>query len=141
MKLYNLLMVLACGTGLGLAQTNIGSPPSTPPTFPTQQQPGTHQKPDESGPLGQVGATSAPAVTTAADIRSALWRQMPGVADSVGVSLVGDDKIQLTGTVNSDTEKQRVEQIAHSVAPGQTIVNKLNVSSVPMGPGRIPPRN
>lgn len=145
MKLSNLLMVLACGTGLcsvqtSLAQTSMGHPPSTPPTFPTQQQPGTHQKPDESGPLGQVGATSTPEVTkAAADIRTALGRQMPAVADSVGVSLTDDNKIQLTGTVSSDTEKQQVEQIAHSVAPNQSIVNKLNVSSIPSGPGRIPP--
>lgn len=118
-RLCELLIVLLCGTGFALAQTTMGQPQqSTPPTFPSQQQPGMQHKPDESGPLGQVGASSTTTLAKAeSNIKSVLRQQMPTVANRVVVSETEDQKIKLSGTVNTDTAKQQVEQLARTVAP------------------------
>ena len=54
-------------------------------------------------------------------------RQAP--SSSVMVSTTSDNQLQLTGTVNSDSEKQRVEDIARTSAPGHTIISKIKVST------------
>ena len=144
--LYRMAFILVFGAGFAMAQTGMQNPPSTPPTFPNQQQlPPTTQHPDESG--GQAGAPSTTTLPKAqADIQSALRRQLPASADSVTISVTDDNKIQLSGTVTSETEKAQIEQIAHSAAPDLSIVNKLQVANSPMGPttsptGVMPPNN
>ena len=135
-QLYQLVLVLVFGTGLSVAQAGMGRPPqTTPPTFPSQQQqPGTQHFPDEGAPMGQSGTTSTKAITKAeSDIQAALKRQMPSKAQNVTVSATDDNKILLAGVVNSSADKVQVEQIARSVAPDQTIVNKLKVSVSPSG--------
>jgi osmotically-inducible protein OsmY len=129
---YKLAFILVIGAGFALAQAGAGSP-STPPTFPSQQQPAA-QAP---GQMGQTSTSAAQASTKAlSDIQSALRKQMPASADNVTVSLTDDNKVQLTGTVNSDSEKAQIEQVAHSAAPDVDIVNKLEVSS---SPSSMPP--
>ena len=129
--LYKLAFILVFGAGLSVAQTGATgqSPATTPPTLPSgQQQPSTQSNPDQS-PMGQTGTSSTTAITKAqSDIQTALRKQLPASADSVTVSVSDDNKIQLNGTVSSDTEKQQIEQIARSAAPDQTIVNKIIVS-------------
>lgn len=144
--LYRMAFILVFGAGFAMAQTGMQNPPSTPPTFPAQQQvPPTMQHPDES--TGQAGAVSTTTLPKAqADIQSALRRQLPASADSVTVSVTDDNKIQLSGTVTSEIEKAQIEQIAHSAAPDLSIVNKLQVANSPMGPvtsptGVTPPNN
>ena len=125
--------ILVFGAGFALAQTGMQNPPTTPPTLPTQQQPGAQHLPDES--TGQASTPSTTAVTKAqSDIQTALRRQMPATADSVTVSLTDDSKIKLSGTVSSETEKNQVEQIARSAAPDLKIENKLTVANTPSGP-------
>lgn len=133
---YKLAFILVIGTAFALAQTGAGqSSPSTSPS----QQPGVQQTP-ESSPMGQSGSAGA-AAKAQADIQTALRKQLPASADNVTVSVGDNNKIQLSGTVSSDTEKQQVEQIARSAAPGVDIDNKLNVSSSPSTPpsGSKPP--
>lgn len=140
-QLYKLVLILIFGTGLSVAQAAMGRPPQTaPPTFPSQQQqPGTQHFPDEGAPMGQSGTTSTTAITKAeSDIQAALKRQMPSKAENVTVSTTDDNKIQLAGVVNSNADKVQVEQLARSVAPDQTIVNKLKVSASPSGQSDIP---
>lgn len=144
-NLHRMALILVFGAGFALAQTGMQNPPSTPPTFPSQQQP-TMQHPDES--TGQSAAASTTALPKAqADIQSALRRQLPASADSVTVSVTDDNKIRLSGTVSSETEKNQIEQIAHSAAPDLSIVNKLRVANMPTGPGvtmpptSVPPSN
>lgn len=136
--LYKLAFILVFGAGLSVAQTGATgqSPATTPPTFPSgQQQPSTQSNPDQS-PMGQTGTSSTTAITKAqSDIQTALRKQLPASADSVTVSVSDDNKIQLNGSVSSDTEKQQIEQIARSAAPDQTIVNKITVS----GSSTMPP--
>lgn len=132
--LYKLAFILVFGAGLSVAQTGATgqNPATTPPTFPSgQQQPSTQSNPDQS-PMGQTGTSSTTAITKAqSDIQTALRKQLPASADSVTVSVSDDNKIQLNGSVSSDTEKQQIEQIARSAAPDQTIVNKITVSGSP----------
>src|SRR5579864_8309394 len=113
-QLYKLAFLLVLGTGLALAQTTPSS------------QPSGSQVPDNSQ-MGQKGAGSA---TAQSDIQSALRKQLPNVADNVTVSSTDDNKIQLSGTVSSDAEKQQVEQIARTAAPSADIVNKLTVGEI-----------
>jgi osmotically-inducible protein OsmY len=121
--LYKLAFILVIGTGLVLAQTT-----------PSTSQPSGSQVPDNS----QMGAKAAGAGNAQADIQTALRKQLPNVADNVTVSSTDDNKIQLSGTVSSDAEKQQVEQIAHTAAPNAEIVNKLTVSSS-NSPSSMPP--
>ncbi|HEY6250343.1 MAG TPA: BON domain-containing protein, partial [Candidatus Angelobacter sp.] len=136
--LYRTALILVLGAGFASAQAGMQKPPSTPPTFPSQQQlPPTMQNPDEN--TGQTGAASTTALPKAqADIQSALRRQLPASADSVTVSVTDDNKIQLSGMVTSNTEKNQIEHVARSAAPDLSIVNKLQVANPPMSPGMAP---
>jgi osmotically-inducible protein OsmY len=123
---YKLAFILVIGTGFALAQT--GARPSS-----QSQAPDTSQ-------VGQSGSSSAAASTKAqSDIQSALRKQLPASADNVTVSVTDDNKVQLSGSVASDSEKQQVEQIARSAAPNVDIVNKLSVSGSSSGPGSTSP--
>jgi osmotically-inducible protein OsmY len=155
--LYKLAFILVFGAGMSLAQTGATSqnPPTTPPTFPSGQS-GTHTtnpdqsnpstNPDQTSPMGQTGTTSTTAITKAqSDIQTALRKQMPASADSITVSVSDDNKLQLNGTVSSDTERQQIIDVAKAAAPDQKIENKLKVSAAmpPMGgsstsPGKTP---
>jgi osmotically-inducible protein OsmY len=133
--LYKLAFVLVIGTGFALAQAGAGQGSQSPSTYPSQ--PGAQQTPDSS----QTGQSGSAAASTKAqsDIQSALRKQMPASADSVTVSVSQDNKVRLSGTVSSDTEKQQIEEIAHSAAPNVDIENKLKVSASPSAPGSMPP--
>lgn len=132
--LYKLAFILVIGAVFALAQTGAGQGSQSMPSTPTSQS-GAQQTPDNS----QMGQSAASSTKAQSDIQSALRKQLPASADNVNVSVSDDNKIQLTGTVSSDTEKQQVEQIARSAAPSAEIVNKLNVSGSPSGPGSLPP--
>lgn len=121
--LYKLAFTLVVGTGLALAQTTPSASPSGA------------QTPDASQ-MGQKGASSANAQS---DIQTALHKQLPNVADNVTVSSTDDNKIQLSGTVSSDAEKQQVEQIARTAAPNADVVNKLTVSGSSTSPSSDQP--
>jgi len=121
--LYKLALTLVIGAGLALAQTS-----------PSTSQPSGSQVPDNS----QMGTKGAGSASAQSDIQSALRKQLPNVADSVTVSSTDDNKIQLSGTVSSDAEKQQVEQIARTAAPSADIVNKLTVGGSSSGPGAAP---
>jgi len=131
-RLYRLLFILALGSGFALAQTGMQNPPTTPPTLPSQQQPGM-QHPDEN--TGQP-ASNTTIVKAQSDIQTALRRQLPASADSVTVSMTDDNKVKLSGTVSSEAEKNQIEQIARSAAPDVKIENKLTVAG---GASTVPP--
>lgn len=133
-NLYRLAFILVIGAAFALAQAGAGqSSQTTPATSPSQTG---AQSPDNS----QMGKSeSGGSAKAQSDIQSALRKQLPASADNVTVSASDNNKVQLTGTVSSETEKQQVEQIAHSAAPNVDIDNKLNVSSTPSGPGSLPP--
>jgi osmotically-inducible protein OsmY len=122
-QLSRILIVAALTGGVALAQGT--SPQSTSPsagqqstTSPTQTQPGTP---------GQTSTTPSASLSQAqSQIQDALSKQMP--SSSVSVSINSKNQLELTGTVASQSDKQRAEDIARTAAPGQTIVNKIKVS-------------
>ena len=137
-NLYKLAFILVIGSAFALAQAGAGqTTPSTPSTPSTLPQSGAQQTP-ESSQTGQAGS-AADSAKAQSDIQSALRKQLPSAADNVTVSVTDDNKVQLSGTVSSDTEKQQVEQIAHSTAPNMEIVNKLNTNGSSGNPGAMPP--
>jgi osmotically-inducible protein OsmY len=120
--LSRILIVAALTGGVALAQGT--SPQSTSPsegqqsTSPTQAQPGTP---------GQASTTPSASLSQAqSQIQDALSKQMP--SSSVSVSINSKNQLELTGTVSSQSDKQRAEDIARSAAAGQTIINKIKVS-------------
>ena len=140
--LYKFALFTALGASCAMAQQ--GQTPTTPPTFPGQQQTNPTRdtdrvpdqqtppvnNPDQAGPISQTGTTSTTTLTQAqTHIQTALRQQLPASADSVSVGLSDDNKIQLRGTVSSEQEKQNIEQVARSAAPDQVIVNSLTVTN------------
>jgi osmotically-inducible protein OsmY len=126
---YKLAFTLVIGAGFALAQAGAGQSSQSSPAMPSSQQQTGAQTPD----------SSASAVTAQSDIQSALRKQLPASADNVMVSVTNDNKVQLSGTVNSASEKQQVEQIARSAAPNVEIVNNLHTSGSTAAPGTMPP--
>ena len=78
--------------------------------------------------------TSSSSAAQALRIQDALRRQLPASADGVVVSALSDNRIQLSGTAGSEQERQRIEQVAHSAATDQVIVNSINVANPPYPP-------
>jgi hypothetical protein len=135
-QLSKYLLVLVCGVGFSIAQTKTGQQPQTAPPYSSQQ--GMPQVPQGS-PQGQAApAATSPIGKAESDIQAALHSQMPATADKIVVSTTSDNKIRLDGIVDTDKEKKQAMQIARSVAPEQTIVNKLSVATPTSGPNTAP---
>ena len=142
------------------------NPAGTPPTFPegtkqnpdaTQTQPQNpdqypqtspnpktnpdqypSQNPDQT-PTAENPAPPPSSLTQARSaVENAIRKQMPSSADNVTVGITDDNRIRLSGNVNTEQEKQQIEQVAQSAAPEATIVNGISVGNPPSGPN--PPR-
>src|SRR5215469_5087161 len=121
------------------SQTQPGYPPGTIQENPQQQAPGQQQQPL---PQQQTPSTPQAATPTAAvsQIQDALQKQAPTLANKVTVSVTPDNGIQLSGTVDSQDQKDQAEQIARSAAPNQSLTNSIKVSSSAMPPSSpVPP--
>ncbi len=137
--LFTLLAVVALATCLGFAQEQPQQnppgqsqpmPQTQPPPQPQQQQPAGH---------GQAGMSSQ---ELQAAFESAL-KKNPELAD-VKVK-VADDKIELSGTVDSQANKDKVRSTAEANADGRKVVDDdLKVSGgeskPPTPPPSAPPR-
>lgn len=143
-----------------LAQQYPQNPPaSTPPTFPegTKQNPDATQpqnpdqypqtspnpktNPDQYPPQNPDQTPTAenpappPSSLTQAQraVENALRKQMPSSAENITVGITDDNRIRLSGNVNTEEEKQQIEQVAQSAAPEATIVNGISVGNPPKG--------
>jgi hypothetical protein len=123
-------------------------PSTTPPTFPEGQKipptnpdqtPGQQQYPPQTNPAGQAGTSTMSPTQAEKQIRDALHKQLPASANSVVVTVLNDNRIQLSGTVSSEQEKQKIEQVAHSAAPNRVILNNIKVESPALPPS--PPKS
>jgi osmotically-inducible protein OsmY len=120
-------------------QAQPGYPPGTIQENPHQQLPEQQQQqlPQEQTPTAPQATTSTAA---AGQIQDALQKQSPMLANKVTVSIAPDNSIQLSGTVDSQDQKDQAEQIARSVAPNQALTNGIKVSSAAMLPNStLPP--
>lgn len=121
-------------------QTQPGYPPGSiqEQEHPQQQTPEQQQQlPQQQTPTTPQAASPAAAVS---QIQDALQKQAPTLADKVTVSATPDNAIQLSGTVDSQDQKDQAEQIARSAAPNQSLTNSIKVSSSAMPPSSpVPP--
>jgi osmotically-inducible protein OsmY len=127
-QLSRILIMAALGSGVALAQgTSSQSTSPNQSTYPggqQSQQPGTSSQ-TQPAP-SQSGTTPSASLTQSqSQIQDALRKQMP--SSNVTVSVTSDNQLRLSGTVNSQSEKQQAEDIAHSAAPNQSIVNNIKV--------------
>ena len=100
-----------------------------PQTYPDQYPP---QNPDQRTPTAEKSAPPATSLThTQTAIEDALQQEMPSAAAKVSVGITNDNRIQLSGNVDTEQEKRRIEQVAQSAAPEATIVNSISVGKVP----------
>ena len=121
-------------------QTQPGNPPGSiqEQEHPQQQTPEQQQQlPQQQTPTTPQAASPAAAVS---QIQDALQKQAPTLADKVTVSATPDNAIQLSGTVDSQDQKDQAEQIARSAAPNQSLTSSIKVSSSATPPSSpVPP--
>lgn len=115
------------------------TPHTTPPTFPeghrqnpTESRP---NNPEQANPAEPVGTPSGSLSQAQSQVQDAINKQLPSAG--VVVNTTDDGKLQLSGTVSSERQKQQAEDIARSAAPNQSIVNKISVGN---GPSTAYPR-
>jgi osmotically-inducible protein OsmY len=129
-QLSRILIMAALGSGVALAQgTSSQSTSPNQSTYPRgqqrqSQQPGTSSQ-TQPAPSQSSTTPSASLTQAQSQIQDALRKQMP--SSNVTVSVTSDNQLRLSGTVNSQSEKQQAEDIAHSAAPNQSIVNNIKV--------------
>ncbi|HKR32472.1 MAG TPA: BON domain-containing protein [Terriglobales bacterium] len=143
-SLLNFGLTLILGSGFVLAQSTAQqnptvpqsprtnqTPKTTPPTFPEGQQRNPEQaqpnNPDQANPAGQVGTPTSSLSQIQSQVQDAINKQLG--SSNVTVSATDDGKLQLTGVVSSERDKQQAEDIARSAAPNQSIVNKISVGT------------
>lgn len=151
-RFHLLALALAMGPAYGFAQTS-PAPQSTPQTFPSQQpssnaptqKSGDEDRPrsadqDQANPQSsQTPSTQAPttaqpsgaSASAVSNIQSALQKDSSLASQNISVSSK-DNSIVLSGTVATQDDKARAEQIAQSMAgSSMTVVNQITVSGKP----------
>jgi osmotically-inducible protein OsmY len=110
---------------------NQANPPSTSATqSPSTTQPSSPSTTQSDQSQGGNPQSSAPGRVTGdvpTQVQQELNRQLPS-SDQVTASVADDGNLKLTGTVSSARDKERAEDIAHSVSNKQ-IDNKIEVKS------------
>ena len=112
------------GNSASTAQAKQNQPISQPGSSTNQQ--------GQANPNGGAPSSPAPGRTTGetpTQVQQALDKQLPTGSD-VTASVADDGNIKLTGTVRTEADKSKAEQIARSVS-GRSVNNKLQVKSKP----------
>lgn len=102
-----------------------------PKTNPDQYPP---QNPDQTPTAANPAPPPSSLTHAQTAVEDAIRKQMPSSADKVSVGITDDNRLQLSGNVNTEQEKQKIEQIAQSAAPEANIVNSISVGNPPSGP-------
>lgn len=90
------------------------------------------QNPDQTAPTSQNTAPPPSSLTkNQTAIENAIRQQIPSIVNKVSVGITNDDRIQLSGNVDTEQEKQQIEQVAQSAAPDARIVNSISVGKPP----------
>jgi BON domain-containing protein len=140
-----LLVTLAAGVALAQAYPQQQPPSGTQPTAPqTQQNP---PAPDQTQPANpdksqqpstpdkdtsKVPQSDQPAAASSTDVESNIQQAIkndPSLAGSNIQVKVTNKEVDLSGTVNSDQDKQNAEQIAKTNAGPRKVKNHLKVST------------
>jgi cytoskeletal protein RodZ len=133
-----LLVTLAAGVALAQAypqqQPPSGTQPTAPqtqqnPPAPDQTQPAPSEKTQEPSKVPQSDqATAASSTDVESNIQQAI-KNDPSLAGSNIQVKVTNKEVDLSGTVNSDQDKQNAEQIAKTNAGPRKVKNHLKVST------------
>ncbi len=119
-------------TSSASAASQSGNSPSTNQDKQNQSLPkaGSSSLQEQSNPNGGSPSSPVPGRVTGETptrVQEALNKQLPMGSD-VTASVADDGNIKLTGTVKTNADKAKAEQIARSVS-GRNIDNKLQVNS------------
>lgn len=112
-RLYSLALVVVLGGGFALAQ----SMPQPSRQNQSGMQPTQAQTTDQSAGL-----------KTQADIQTALAKDAGSASSNVNV-LVTSTAVELTGTVSSESDKNKVEQVATAHSGGLPVRNNIKVAA------------
>jgi osmotically-inducible protein OsmY len=104
-------------------------PDQTSPQTSGQQPDSTMQRQPSSSQQSPASATQAQA-----SVQKAL-QQDPALSSAVSAQAGTDNKLVLSGTVPTQADKDRAEQMARSAAGGMTIDNQIHVSGSSTSPG------
>jgi osmotically-inducible protein OsmY len=107
--------------------------PSNPQTTLSPQPPVSSSQSTQSPAQTTTQSSSQAAISpeqAQGQIMTALRTQLPSAANSISVQ-VNNNQLVLVGSVNSDQDKQRAEEIARSAAANQMVINNITVK----GPG------
>jgi osmotically-inducible protein OsmY len=104
-------------------------PDQTSPQTSGQQPDSTMQQQPSSSQQSPASATQAQA-----SVQKAL-QQDPALSSAVSAQAGSDNKLVLSGTVPTQADKDRAEQMARSAAGGMTIDNQIQVSGSSTSPG------
>ena len=110
--LFNLALVAVLGGSFALAQS---SPSQQPPQNPSGTQPAQSQTSDPAAGL-----------KTQADIQTALAKDAASASPNVNVQVTSSG-VELTGTVATEADKNKVEQIATANSGGLPVKNNIKV--------------
>jgi hyperosmotically inducible protein len=128
--IYKLMFLALLGTAVASAQTT--SSQSTPDQ--SQQQPPSASSPQSQYPnsSAQSGTGQASPAMSSSEVKTAIrtaFQQDSSLSNS-GISVsVSKDKVTLSGTANSSTEKDKAQQIAETNAGSRQVVNNIKVSA------------
>lgn len=126
-----LLVTLAAGVALAQAYPQQQQPSGTQPTAPQTQQTqptAPSEKPQEPSKVPQSDQAAASSTDVESSIQQAI-KNDPSLAGSNIQVKVTNKEVDLTGTVNSDQEKQTAEQLAKTNAGPRKVKNHLKVST------------
>ena len=137
--LFTLLAVLALTTILAVAQ----DPPAQNPPAQNQQNPPAQAQPPQTQPPqpSQQGAGQGQTGMSTQQLQAAFQSTFQKVPELANVKVnVADDKIQLSGTVPSQADKDKVRRTAEANADGRKVVDEdLKVSGGESKPPSPPP--
>jgi osmotically-inducible protein OsmY len=126
-----LLVTLAAGVALAQAYPQQQQPSGTQPTAPQTQQTqptAPSEKPQEPSKVPQSDQAAASSTDVESNIQQAI-KNDPSLAGSNIQVKVTNKEVDLSGTVNSDQDKQNAEQIAKTNAGPRKVKNHLKVST------------
>lgn len=138
-RFFLCLVGLLLSASLAIAQqtSSSGSAPSQSGNGATQDQnrsvPQTgsaNNEQERNNPNGGSPSSPAPGRVTGetpTQVQQALDKQLPAGSD-VTASVADDGSLKLTGTVKTEADKAKAEQVAHSVS-NKNVDNKLEVKS------------
>jgi osmotically-inducible protein OsmY len=137
MKKFALLtsLLLGMSTIVASAQTSpSSSPDQNSPSMSGQQQPDSTY-PQSQSQLPDSSQSAASATQAQADVQKAFQQDSSLSQSGVSVQVGTNNNLVLTGTVQSQADKDHAEQVARSASGGMTVDNQIQVSGSSTTPG------